>query len=118
MVRKGADAVRITTARRGHSADIRRREIRYLVSMGIRTACFVLAIVTDGPWRWVLVAAAFVLPYIAVVLANAGQSGDTGGPPSTFMEERPAIEASEDDSARVAGEEEPTGERRTTQTPG
>ena len=39
--------------------------------MGIRTVCFVLAIVTTGPLRWILVAAAVFLPYVAVVLANA-----------------------------------------------
>jgi Flp pilus assembly protein TadB len=68
--------VSITTARSGRSADIRRREVRYLVSMGVRTVCFVLAIVTSGPVRWVLVGAAFVLPYIAVVIANATDRRD------------------------------------------
>ncbi len=44
---------------------------RYLLTMGIRTACFVLAVVTDGWVRWVSAALAIVLPYIAVVMANA-----------------------------------------------
>ncbi|MGH3471978.1 MAG: DUF3099 domain-containing protein [Nocardioidaceae bacterium] len=65
--------VTITSARSGHSADIRRREIRYLFSMGVRTLCFIAAILTQGPIRWVLVAAALVLPYIAVVVANASE---------------------------------------------
>jgi hypothetical protein len=52
---------------------------RYLVSMGIRTACFVLAVVALAVlhWTvvgWVLVTAAVVLPYIAVVAANARRS--------------------------------------------
>ena len=38
--------------------------------MAIRTVCFIGAVVTDGWLRWVLVVAAFVLPYIAVVMAN------------------------------------------------
>jgi hypothetical protein len=49
---------------------------RYLLSMGIRTACFVLAVVALGVLHWTvvgwgLVIAAVILPYIAVVVANA-----------------------------------------------
>lgn len=43
----------------------------YTISMSIRTLCFVLAIVTHGWIRWVFAIAAIILPYIAVVLANA-----------------------------------------------
>lgn len=40
--------------------------------MGIRTLCFVGAVVVGDGWlRWVLVAGAFVLPYVAVVMANS-----------------------------------------------
>ena len=39
--------------------------------MSIRTLCFVGAVLVGDNWvRWVLVAGAFVLPYIAVVMAN------------------------------------------------
>lgn len=48
--------------------------------MGVRTACFILAFFTGGVLRWVLIAAAFVLPYIAVVAANSGTRPDPGGP--------------------------------------
>jgi hypothetical protein len=49
---------------------------RYLVSMGIRTACFVLAAITISVlhWTvigWVLVIGAVIIPYFAVVVANA-----------------------------------------------
>lgn len=67
------DIQQITGARRGLSEDIRARQTRYLLSMGIRTACFLLAIVTSGPLRWVLFTAAVVLPYLAVVIANGGR---------------------------------------------
>jgi len=67
-----ADPVSITNARISHSEDLRARQTRYVVSMLIRTVCFIGAIVASGPLRWVLVAAALFLPYIAVVLANAG----------------------------------------------
>jgi Flp pilus assembly protein TadB len=85
--------VSITSARSGRSDDIRRREIKYLVSMGVRTVCFVLAIVLHGPERWVLVAAAFVLPYFAVVIANAADSRQSAQPPRFVSEELPRIGA-------------------------
>lgn len=46
------------------------REKRYAITMAIRTACFVSMIFVPGPFRWVLLAGAIFLPYIAVVLAN------------------------------------------------
>ncbi len=85
--------VNITSARTSHSEDLHKRQVRYLMSMGIRTVCFVLAIVTDGPLRWMLVAAAVFLPYIAVVLANATDRRTEAGPASFLTEDRPTIEA-------------------------
>ncbi|MBP6996415.1 MAG: DUF3099 domain-containing protein [Phycicoccus sp.] len=52
-------------------AEQARRMRRYLITMGIRTACFILAFFAQGWLRWVLMAGAVILPYIAVVLANA-----------------------------------------------
>ena len=63
----------ITGARRGVRDDVDSRTRRYLVSMGVRTVCFVLAVVTDGWVRWLLIAAAIMLPYLAVVFANGGR---------------------------------------------
>ena len=71
-VARHADPVNISTAPISHAQDIRGRQTRYVISMLIRTACFLGAIVASGPLRWVLVAAALCLPYIAVVLANSG----------------------------------------------
>lgn len=69
--RRDADPVRITTAPASHRDDIDRRRKRYLISMSIRTLCFVGAVLVGSNWvRWVLVAGAFILPYIAVVMAN------------------------------------------------
>ncbi len=81
----------ITTAATSHSDDISGREKRYAVSMAIRTLCFVGAIIADGWLRWVLVAAALLLPYTSVILANAGVR-KRGDGPSVFGPER-AIEA-------------------------
>jgi hypothetical protein len=74
----GDDVQSLTSARRPHSEDQRARQRRYLISMVIRTVCFALAIFVDGPWRWVFIAAAVFLPYVAVVFANAGR--ETAGP--------------------------------------
>lgn len=53
------------------------REKRYAITMGIRTACFLGMIFVPGPFRWVLLAGAVFLPYIAVILAN---QANTRGP--------------------------------------
>lgn len=73
------EAVRITTASTSPQADISARQRRYVISMGIRTLCFISAIlVGPGVLRWVLVAAAVLLPYVAVVMANAVTSKSDG----------------------------------------
>jgi Protein of unknown function (DUF3099) len=64
-------AVRITTAHSAHSDDIAGRQRRYLISMAIRTLCVLGAVVVGpGILRWVLIAGAVFLPYVAVVMAN------------------------------------------------
>jgi hypothetical protein len=78
---KKPEPVRITTAARSHNQDIALRQKRYLISMTIRTVCFVLAIFSMGHWwLWVFVAASFFLPTIAVVVANSNSAPDPGGP--------------------------------------
>jgi hypothetical protein len=61
----------ITDAAQAHSDDMDLRIRRYLISMGIRTVCVILVLVVHGPSRWVFAGLAIVLPYIAVVMANA-----------------------------------------------
>ena len=81
MGRKEPDPIRITTATRSHTDDIRGRQRRYVISMTIRTICFLLAVVSMGHWfMWVFLVASFVLPYVAVVIANAGASPDPTAP--------------------------------------
>lgn len=84
--------VSITSARTSHSEDLHKRQVRYLVSMGIRTVCFVLAIVTSGPLRWIFVAAALFLPYVAVVLANATDRRRDPSSARFITPDRPGIE--------------------------
>jgi len=87
------DPVNITSARPSRSSDISRRQTRYLMSMAIRTACFVLAVVTTGPLRWSFVVGAVFLPYVAVVLANATDRRGGIGPSAFDEEQRPRLEA-------------------------
>lgn len=71
---QGDEVPSITNAPESLEEDQARRTRRYLVQMGIRLVCFVGAIVVDVLWiRLVLIAAAVVLPYSAVLFANAGR---------------------------------------------
>jgi Flp pilus assembly protein TadB len=83
--KRGSDApIRITTASAGTGADIASRQKRYVITMGIRTLCFlavaVLAMSHLGPgWLpWIFVVGAVVLPYVAVVMANAADTKSDG----------------------------------------
>ena len=55
------------------AADQSRRAKRYVVQMVIRLVCFVGAVLVHGWLSFVLIAAAIVLPYVAVLLVNAGR---------------------------------------------
>ena len=56
------------------SAEIKSRERRYVYLMLVRVVCFIAAtLVFHGPARWVAVAVAVLIPWLAVVLANAPQ---------------------------------------------
>jgi DUF3099 family protein len=81
MARHEPAPIRITTAPRSHSDDVNGRQRRYVISMTIRTVCFLLAVLSMGHWfMWVFLAASFFLPTIAVIVANGGASPDPGGP--------------------------------------
>ena len=69
--------ISITSAPEPLADDLARRTRRYLLQMGIRTLCFVLAVVLWGvvpSWVSLLfIVGAVVLPYVAVLFANAGR---------------------------------------------
>jgi Protein of unknown function (DUF3099) len=84
--RPGTEPVyRITGVRGSRLQETHQRMVRYLISMGVRTVCFLLAVVVHGPVRWVLVVAAIVLPYLSVVFANAGRERSVPPPPEIFL---------------------------------
>ena len=90
--KKSDDSLRITSASGPRSEDIRGREKRYLISMGIRTACFLLAVLFMGHWvMWVFLAASIFLPYFAVVIANAGNNMDPGASAFEYRPDVPAL---------------------------
>lgn len=83
----------ITEAQRGLSVEQVGRQRKYLISMGIRTACVLGAILVPGWPRWVLLAGAVVLPYLAVVIANAGRENDEPGDVGVAAQGRAALPA-------------------------
>ncbi|MER5434839.1 DUF3099 domain-containing protein [Streptomyces sp. NPDC002588] len=78
---------RITGARTGLQEDVRGRQRRYVISMSVRTVSVILAATLWNVERHVALVAlvlGVLLPYIAVVIANAGRE-NAPGLPSTFV---------------------------------
>ena len=87
----------VTQAHRSLSDDIAYRQRRYLLMMGIRAVCFVIAVVmfvNHLGWLVVIPAVgAIFIPYFAVVFANGGREpGNTRG----FLEYRPNLPVTRD----------------------
>jgi hypothetical protein len=78
---------RITGARTGLAEDVRGRQRRYVISMSVRTVSVILAVSLWNVERYVAIVALVlgaVLPYVAVVIANAGRERPPSLP-STFV---------------------------------
>ncbi|MFJ4967223.1 DUF3099 domain-containing protein [Streptomyces sp. NPDC088755] len=116
MLRKSDEVqvFRITGARQGLADDVRGRQRRYVISMSVRTVSVVLAAVLWNVERHVAIVAlalGVLLPYVAVVIANAGRE-NVPSLPSTFVAApvRPAVEAAPAAGpAETAGREERAG---------
>lgn len=86
--------VSVTTAQPGRSEDLESRIARYAWMMSLRVVCFVAAVLTPSPWRWILLVGAVFLPSVAVVFANAQQRRKVSGadpydaPPRTQLEQQ------------------------------
>lgn len=96
----------ITDAPRSPEEDLRRRQIRYVVMMLIRTGCLVLGgilISLQAPWLplWLSLCGVgmVILPWLAVILANDGppkekhrmrRSTDRVAPAQTALPAQPA----------------------------
>jgi Flp pilus assembly protein TadB len=92
-VTRAEDPFLVTTADQSPRDEQRDRTRRYLVTMGVRVACFVLAIVlVQLHLRWaaaVAVAGSLVLPWVAVVAANAGPTRRKVEQPALYRETAP-----------------------------
>jgi hypothetical protein len=99
MDRRSADqdpVYRISAAPVALSDDIDGRTRRYLVSMAVRTVCFVGGVVC---WvvldqivlAWILLIGSLLLPYVAVVIANAGRERTPAPPTVTLHVDRTAL---------------------------
>ncbi|GAA4925220.1 DUF3099 domain-containing protein [Streptomyces coeruleoprunus] len=89
----GSEVFRITGARQGLADDIRGRQRRYVISMSVRTVSVIAAASLWNVERHVAIVALVlgaVLPYIAVVIANAGRE-TAPSQPSTFVATPPVV---------------------------
>lgn len=86
-MRRTPDAA-VTSLPRAPRDEARERVRHYAITMGIRTVCFILVFTVQpmGWWTWVFAIAAAVLPYIAVVFANAGDDSVPTGVESPLVE--------------------------------
>ncbi|GGR48144.1 DUF3099 domain-containing protein [Streptomyces roseolus] len=113
MRKRGEPEVfRITGARQGLADDVRGRQRRYVISMSVRTLSVIAAAALWNVERHVAVVAlvlGVLLPYVAVVIANAGRES-APGLPSTFLPSpaRPALGAG--DGGAESGAERPYGQ--------
>lgn len=83
-----AQVFRITGARTALAEDVRGRQRRYVMAMAVRTLAVVLAIVLWDVERYVAGAAlvlGLLLPYVAVVIANAGREQPPSLPATTVV---------------------------------
>ena len=91
---------RITATTLGRAEDVAHRQLRYLISMGVRTICFLAAVVAWFAFglAWLsalLFVGAILLPYISVVFANAGRERAEQLPVTIVAPRRPALAAGE-----------------------
>ncbi|WP_063771033.1 DUF3099 domain-containing protein [Streptacidiphilus neutrinimicus] len=87
-----AKAIRITGARSSLTDDVRARQRRYMFSMLVRTVCVILAVVLWQESRIAAIVALVggtIIPYFAVVVANAGREGAPKQPDSFAVDFRP-----------------------------
>src|SRR4051794_8309924 len=107
-VRHRDEAIRITTAAESRDRDLRARQRYYLISMSIRVACFIGAVIAGAngiTWLWpLLIVGAILLPYVAVIGANAAHTReqDLSLPDTAYRRELPG--RAEDEPHEPRGE--------------
>lgn len=97
------EVVLVTDAARSRVEERDERVRRYLWSMGVRTLCFILAVTLLHGWeQWVAIAASLVLPWVAVIVANAGPVRPQRQQPAFFVPTPERAISSDDDERRTA----------------
>jgi hypothetical protein len=108
----------VTSAPQSLQDDQSYRMRRYLLSMGTRTLCFLLAVLFLAVlhWTiagWVMVIGAVLLPYVAVVMANVSRSRFSSAlgplPPPSRRAIEGYVQAPRPDDAGPQGPGEPYG---------
>jgi hypothetical protein len=90
----------ITDARTGTSDEMSARIRQYTITMSIRAACFISMVFVHGVFRWVLFAAAVILPFVAVIAANqVNHHFRRRKVPHAVQTERPELTTGQDDGA-------------------
>ncbi|GAA2508981.1 DUF3099 domain-containing protein [Streptomyces gobitricini] len=128
MRKHGSDEVfRITGARQGLADDVRGRQRRYVISMSVRTLAVIAAASLWNVQRHVAIVALVlgaVLPYVAVVIANAGRESAPPQPQGFVPapeNERPVLlpgpPAGAGERAHTEPAAEPAAEHRDRQKP-
>ena len=105
----------ITDARTGTSDEMSARIRQYTITMSIRAACFISMVFVHGVFRWVLFAAAVILPFVAVIAANqVNQRFRRRKVTHAVQTERPELTTGQDDGAgsNEVIEEEEVQQRR------
>ncbi len=86
---KDSEVFRITGARQSLDEDVRGRQRRYVISMLVRTLAVILTVVlwnVERPLAIITLILGLVLPYVAVVIANAGRENPRDMPSSYLHE--------------------------------
>jgi Flp pilus assembly protein TadB len=84
------EPILVTTAGISARDERRTRERRYLITMAVRVVAFVVAVVFTTGWiRVIAVTLALVLPWVAVVMANAPTKRTGQVSPSLYRGEHP-----------------------------
>ncbi|MEV7423983.1 DUF3099 domain-containing protein [Streptomyces sp. NPDC091212] len=115
--RSDAEVFRITGARQGLAEDVRGRQRRYVISMLVRTASVIATVAlwnVQRPVAIVTLVLGALLPYVAVVFANAGRenvpslpSTFVTPPPPTMIAPQPGPVAAAAPSAESGAEDRP-----------
>ncbi|MFD5215013.1 DUF3099 domain-containing protein [Microbacterium sp. NPDC058345] len=107
-MKRARHAPAVTSLPQAPNDEASHRVRRYALTMGIRMVCFLLMfLVQPYDWyTWVFAVAAAVLPYVAVVFANAGSdSTDTAVESPSRQIEAPRAEPLTGDNAVITVQE-------------